>query len=139
MRRNGSDSTKEENRKLFTRHDLVLAVLLLITGAALMILVRTGQERGALVTVTVDREIQGTYDLSRDREVRIEGEGFFNVLKIEEGKAEITAADCPDLICVKHRPVCRAGETIICLPHRVVVEIITSREGSGEEIDSISR
>ncbi len=139
MRRNGSGSTKEENRKVFTRHDLALAVILLLTGVVLMFLISTVQEKGALVTVTVDRKLQGSYDLSRDREIRIDGEGFYNVLKIKDGKAEMISADCPDQICVKHRPISLKGETIICLPHKIVVEIISSETEPGEGIDSISR
>ncbi len=139
MRRNGSGSIKEENRKLFTRHDLALAVILLLTGALLMFLVSTVQEKGAQVTVTVDRKLQGTYDLSRDREIRIDGEDCYNILKIKDGKAKMISADCPDQICVKHRPVSLKGETIICLPHKVVVEIISSEMEPGEGIDSISR
>ena len=139
MRRNGSGSTKEENRKVFTRHDLALAVILLLTGVVLMFLISTVQEKGALVTVTVDRKLQGSYDLSRDREIRIDGEGFYNVLKIEDGKAMMISADCPDQICVKHRPISLKGETIICLPHKIVVEIISSETEPGEGIDSISR
>lgn len=32
-------------------------------------------------------------------------------------------ADCPDKLCVKKGGVYRVSESIICLPHEVVVEI----------------
>jgi hypothetical protein len=35
----------------------------------------------------------------------------------------MTAADCPDKLCVKQRSIAKEGETIVCLPHRVVVKI----------------
>ena len=46
-----------------------------------------------------------------------------NVLVIKNGKAYITEADCPDGICKEYRPISYVGETIVCLPHKVVIEI----------------
>ena len=48
----------------------------------------------------------------------------YNVLVIKDGKASIVDADCPDGICEDYIPVCYVGETIICLPHKVVIEIV---------------
>ena len=55
-------------------------------------------------------------------EIRQE-DGSYNILRIRDGKAEITEASCPDKICVKHRPVHGQGESLVCLPNRLVVEI----------------
>jgi hypothetical protein len=49
-----------------------------------------------------------------------------NTLVIEGGRARIEAADCPDKLCVKQRAISKAGESIICLPHKLVIRI--SRE-----------
>lgn len=49
---------------------------------------------------------------------------WYNVLQIKEGEVSITEADCPDLICVHHKPVSRQGETIVCLPHKLLVEVV---------------
>jgi len=46
-----------------------------------------------------------------------------NVLVIENGEASIKSATCPDKICVSHRKISKSGETIVCLPNKVVVEI----------------
>lgn len=45
------------------------------------------------------------------------------VLEIKDGKARITESNCPDKICVKTGYISKAGENIICLPHKVVVEM----------------
>ena len=37
-------------------------------------------------------------------------------------------ADCPDRLCVKQKAICKNGETIVCLPHKVVVEIRSQEE-----------
>ena len=45
------------------------------------------------------------------------------ILTIKDGKADMTFADCPNQICVHHEAIMNKGETIVCLPNRVVVEI----------------
>lgn len=47
----------------------------------------------------------------------------YNLLFVSDGVVRMEAADCRDQICVHHRPVSRGGESIICLPHKLVVEI----------------
>ena len=44
----------------------------------------------------------------------------------EHGQVWITEADCRDQICVEHRPVSKAGETVVCLPNELVIKIVAS-------------
>lgn len=60
-----------------------------------------------------------------------------NVLVIKDGEAAIVEADCRDKICVAHKPVKKIGETIICLPHKVVVEVYDFAED--EDVDAVVR
>lgn len=62
-------------------------------------------------------------------------EGNFNLLSVTDGRVSMAAADCRDQICVRHRPVSAGGESIICLPHRFVIEILGSEEGSMDHTD----
>ena len=68
----------------------------------------------------------GTYLLSEDRTVSV---NETNIVLITEGTVSMESADCPDQICVHHQRIKRSGESIICLPNKVVVSI----EGGGEE------
>ena len=52
-----------------------------------------------------------------------EGTGY-NLVSITDGVVVMEAADCRDQICVQHKPISSKGESIICLPHRLVVEIV---------------
>lgn len=45
------------------------------------------------------------------------------ILVIKDGEANMQEADCPNQICVHHSPISHKGETIVCLPNRVIVEI----------------
>ena len=92
-----------------------------------------------MVKVTVDGKVYGMYSLAKDREVEIKTENGYNILVIENGKAYVKDASCPDGICSSHRPIQYSGASIICLPNRVVVSI-ESNNGDGvsnEELDII--
>ena len=113
------------------RNDLIFvaAILVIIAiGAAALFLLR---EEGSTVQVEVNGTIIGTYPLSVDREVEIitgdSGEEL-NLLVIKDGKAIISTATCPDGICAAHKPISREGESIVCLPHKVIVTVIGGEE-----------
>jgi len=106
--------------KSMKKNDLKLLAVLL--GLALAAFVRTTKEPQAVVLL--DGKERGRYSLSEETVVEIRQEdGSYNILQIRDGKAEITEASCPDKICVNHRQVRGQGESFVCLPNRLVVEI----------------
>ena len=123
------------------RNDLIfiVAILALVAiGAAALFLLRG---EGSAVRVEVDGTVIGTYPLSVDREVEIitgENGEERNLLVIKDGKATVTTATCPDGICAAHKPISREGESIVCLPHKVVITVITVIGGGGNEPDIIA-
>jgi len=95
-------------------------------------------DSGNLVRITVDGEEYGVYNLEQDQEIPIEIDGeVTNTLVIKDGKADMIEADCPDQICVNTAAIYAENETIVCLPHKVVVEVIESEEES--ELDVIAQ
>ncbi len=48
----------------------------------------------------------------------------YNLIAIDGERVWMQAADCPDQICVHHIPIKGGGESIICLPHKLVVEMV---------------
>ena len=94
-------------------------------------------DRGTQVTVYVDGEEVGRWSLEASVDEVIQTEAGSNRLVIKDGKAAITEADCPDAICIKQGQISRTGQTIVCLPHKLVIEV----EGkAGEnELDAIAK
>ena len=118
------------------RNDVIfiVALLLIVMLAGLAIYVLRGE--GNAVTVTVDGKPLATYSLSEDRTVEIltgEDNGELNLLIIKDGKAYVETATCPDGICAAHKPISRDGESIVCLPHKVVITV-TQADGEGPDI-----
>ena len=122
--KNDSPVAAGNGRKIKNDVILVASVLLFVLVMALFLfLLRT---EGDSVSVTVDGREIGVYSLSEDRVVEIEVGDGYNVLVIENGVAYVSEASCPDGICSSHRPISYGGESIICLPNKVVIEVHTT-------------
>ncbi len=119
------------------RNDVIFILALLILSAAFTLYLFVFRESGDRVEVTVDGVVYGVYSLGENRteEIRTGEEGEqVNRLVILDGKAYMESATCPDGICVAHRPVFRRGESIVCLPNRVVVTVISDEDGDGPDV-----
>ncbi len=118
-------------------------ILLLVIVFAVLFLLwfgfrRIHRETGNRVLITVAGETLGEYDLSEEQEIPIETGGeVTNELRIAGGEADMIWADCPDQTCVNTQPISATRETIVCLPHQVVVEVISSDEAA--EFDVIAQ
>ncbi|MEG1795252.1 MAG: NusG domain II-containing protein [Clostridium sp.] len=62
----------------------------------------------------------------------------FNIIRIEGSTIGVIDADCPDKVCILPGLVNKVGERLVCLPHKVVVEIKGTKIQESEE-DFISR
>ncbi|MBP5331154.1 MAG: NusG domain II-containing protein [Lachnospiraceae bacterium] len=124
---------------MFKKQDILIYItVLLLAGAAYLIHTGTHRDPGMTVLVTVDGRQTIVCPLSHDLETTVSGyDGGELRLVISEGKAYVESSSCPDKICVKHSPVSHAEESIICLPNRVVVEILAGEEAS--PIDAVSQ
>lgn len=100
----------------------VLLVLILILFMTLR-----GEKKGDYVRIQIAGEDYGVYSLYEDKEIVIEEEAGKNIVKIQGGKVRMLFADCPDQYCVKHAPIDNGYEPIVCLPHKVVVEIVDKK------------
>jgi hypothetical protein len=125
----------QKNHKL--RNDIILAVVIVSIAAAGLLLFVFNKEQGSTVLVKVDGVQIASYPLSENIEIPIktgESQEHTNILSIKDGKASISEADCPDKICVETRAVSFVGETIVCLPHKIVIEITNQNADGGLDI-----
>lgn len=82
-----------------------------------------------MVSVEVNGKEYGAYSLMQEQEIPIVLEdGKTDLLKISGGKAKMISADCPDKLCTHQSAVSRTGQTIVCLPLKIVVEVKSDEE-----------
>lgn len=99
---------------------LVLVILVMILS---LFMIFRKNSHGENVYIQINGENYGVYSLYDNQEIEIENERGKNIVKIEAGKVNMIYADCPDQYCVFHAPIHDSYEPIVCLPHRLVVEI----------------
>ncbi|MBR5708572.1 MAG: NusG domain II-containing protein [Oscillospiraceae bacterium] len=105
----------------------ILADILLVAGvlaAALIVFLLIPRGGGSTVVVTVDGEEYASLPLDTDAELLIESESGTNLLVISGGTASVVEADCPNQVCVETGAISSEGQLIVCLPHKVVIEIV---------------
>ena len=111
---------------------ILIAVTVAIAGILLVFLYGVNNSSGAYVQIEIDGVIAETLPLDTDTvfEIITDGDGR-NTLVIEDGNAKVTEANCPDGICKSHAKIHRNGESIICLPHRVVITVVNEADTNG--------
>lgn len=50
----------------------------------------------------------------------------YNEIVTTANQIEIQDANCPDQVCVKKGKIAKPGQTIVCLPHKLLIEIKSS-------------
>lgn len=135
-----------ENKKLTSavknggsklRNDIILIITIFAVLAAVFLILQVFAKGGSSVKVTIDGDFFGEYSLSEDISVDIvtgEDADGLNRLVIKDGKAFVESANCPDGICAAHKPISLSGESIVCLPHRVVISINADGENDPDVV-----
>ena len=109
------------------RNDILLIGILLLIVLCLLFIQNMFGKKGAEVMVIQDGEL--LYEFSLDEEMYgksafcIISEEGYNTLEIRNGEATIIEADCPDGLCVKQKAISKQGESLICLPHQLVITV----------------
>lgn len=125
------------NETRLKKSDIILIALALIIAVAVFLTIRLSRTDGGYAVVIQDGSEIAAYPLNRDMSVDIaspDGEGF-NRLVISGGYASVSSASCPDKVCINHGRIKYNGETIVCLPNKLVI-MITSDEQPQTDIIS---
>ena len=131
-----SDSDNVMKKKRWLNDIILIAVLVLIPVLMLtMGAIRNINDDQPALLITVDGNSYETLPLSEDTELTVSTKSGFNKVIIMDGEAWVSDADCPEKICVYHSHISKSGEQIVCLPHKLVLEIISGEDG---DVDSIS-
>lgn len=129
------DKKLSSKRKL--KNDIVLAVVIILLATAGLLLFNLLKAEGEFVSVKIDGVEKYRYSLEENIDTVIytgKNNEYENRLVIKDGKVIISQANCPDKICVGHRAVSKVNESIVCLPHKLVIEITASASAGEPDI-----
>ena len=109
---------------------LIISIALIAIILLVFPLMQSPQE-DPLIKITIDGKLYGYYELSVNQTIIIDDR---NTLEIKDCCAKMVSASCPDQICVNHLPIRKYGESIICLPNKILV---TVEDGATNTIDAV--
>ena len=113
--------------------------LILVAGVLYPLLNPTGSE-GSVAVIEIDGEEYTRVNLSQDSVFTVTTPAGTNTVKVSNHEISVESADCPDKICVNHSAIHQSGEIIVCLPHKLVISVIsdTAKESEEPQIDAVT-
>ena len=106
------------------RNDMLLVSVLLLAALLSGVWMQvSGNEDASRLVIWVDGERYGVYALDKDQEIEIRTKRGYNHVHIENREVWMEEADCPDGYCTRQGKIRDASRTIVCLPHKLVVEV----------------
>jgi len=124
------------NRKRLIRNDIILIVFFVMVAIGTGIYLYAVQENPDVLKlqIIIDGEIVEEYDdLLKDEVYKEIVLDTGNTIVIDNGQVYVEEADCPDGLCVKQGKIRRAGESIICLPHKLIIRIVGESSAKDEQ------
>ncbi len=132
---NNNELTNKENAvtqksSLLPKKEIALILILLALSALLGLGYWAAHRTPALrAEVTVDGKLVETLDLSSNQEITIDGaNGGTNHLIVRDGEIWCDKASCPDKVCVRQGKQSLDGEVIVCLPNKMIVQVVGKRQ-----------
>jgi hypothetical protein len=106
---------------------VVIIGLFLLSFSPWLMLTTSGNTTGVPTAVLrVAGDELKSFNLSENQTYTYEDpDGDINVIEVKNGKIGITYANCADQLCVRKGFVSKVGDTIACLPHKLVIEVVS--------------
>lgn len=121
---------------MFTRADKILISLLILLFVFGFIFIRHYTKKANIVLVEVNGEEVMRTKLSKDRRFSVDGLIGKTEIEISNNRVRVVDSPCNKKLCVRSGWIWRPYETIVCLPNRVTISLISQ---SRSDIDSVTR
>jgi len=122
------------------KKDIIIIIAALLVAAVLYLLsqVSLGAEASTVV-VTLDGEevlrrplaVEDTYEIAQE-------DGSVNIIAVEDSAVYMKEANCRDGLCIRQGKMKNGSKTIVCLPHKLVVQLTgDAPENDNSDLDII--
>lgn len=101
----------------------IAAIFLVSALLAVFFLLSFGQKDAAVAVIEQDGHELMRLLVAKEQTVRIVSDGGVNVIVTTGSGVLVSEADCPDQICVRQGEISHSKESIICLPHRLIIRL----------------
>lgn len=129
--------------KMMKPGDIVLLLLLVVLSFLPVIIFSYNNASSDAVyntaEISVDGEVIHQIELIDDdgREVYVytDDHGHENTIVREGTVVTISEASCPDQLCVRQGDANRVGDTLVCLPHRLLVQVTNDSPDVDQDLE----
>ena len=114
-----------KNDTVFARKsDIIIIAVIILAAAGFLLFRHSVSSESCVASISVNEKTISEIDLSKtaDREFTLK-EIQGPVFEIKDGKIRVKSSDCKNQICVNTGFIASPGETIVCLPKKLVIEI----------------
>ena len=106
---------------------IVFLLVAAVAVSAAVLLLRGGSAPSPVARITRDGVLLEEIDLEtvdQPWSFTLEDGSGTNTVQVEQGRIRISEADCPDQVCVNRGWISDSTVPIICLPHKLMIEIV---------------
>lgn len=121
---------------MIKKADIALFFIILIFGIIISFVSLFGNSEGDEVKVAVDGQLFGIYDINTDQTIEVKQDNHINHITIKDGMVSMSYSDCANQVCVHSGAISMTKDSIVCLPNKVMIEIIAKNRGG--DVDVIS-
>ena len=104
------------------KFDVIIVAAVVIVAAVLYAGgIFSPKDEGNEVVIYIDKDEYARLPLNKDDSITVKTDNGYNTVEIKDGYADCTEADCRDGL--NQKKISKVNETIVCLPHKVIIEI----------------
>lgn len=120
----------DKKERIFTKWDIIILLFLILAGVFFSVWIfRPVSAPGNSLEIRQDGKILKSLPLSQNTKETIDSKtGGTNTFIIQDGSVTMIEADCGDHTCIQTGSIQKNGESIVCLPHRLVLQIVASEK-----------
>ncbi len=114
---------------MFKKLDFVIIAVLMLLSFLPEIILGASLGKGfnnTYAEITVSGKLYKTIPLSENKgeeTIEIKTKEGTNIIKVKDNKIGIIEADCPDKVCMNPAYIEKPGQSLVCLPHKVMIQI----------------
>lgn len=123
-----------QNKK--RKNDIILIVIIIALSAMAFILINSFSSSGNEVIIEQNLKQTAVLNINKNQEYNLydNNGNICNTVLIKDGTVSMKYANCKDKICVNHNKISKNNESIICLPNKVVVTVLSDKNNDVDEV-----
>lgn len=109
--------------------EILIICIIVILSVFLFLLFKIFSRDGKIAVITIDSEVIRTINLQTQANTVFVPDKLENVIiEVDGGKIRVLSSDCTDKICMHNGFISKVGESIICMPNKLIIEIRSNYE-----------